>query len=228
MKLGNVETGLTRVGPDGVIRYSYPETLEVRGRNLSNREHVRRFLETRNVVVSSPFQAVQGFPAIAIYAPVFLESREGAETFDGGVAMLVSAKGYSRHAFPNVSVLNPDRIVAVDTDGIVFAESGSLLVGEKAEKYLRTVFEGRPSASRLREMVRGALDVSSPTTMPVQTVSGPGLSKEWIVAVPIGSAGAYRDRPGCLAVVCGISDKTGRSGRRRGADLGIPRIAGPR
>ncbi len=206
VKLGGIAAALTRVGPDGVIEYSYPETPDVRGRNISNQEHVRRFLATRSVVVSSPFQTLQGLQAIAIYVPMFLKNRKGAETFDGGAAMLVSVKGFSRHAFRNISVLNPDRIVAIDTDGIVFAESGSMLVGEKAERYLAVVFRNRPGESRLREMVHGALKASSPTIMPVQTLSGTGLSKEWIVAVPIMIAGA---RHGVMMVPIRSSEVVG-------------------
>jgi len=73
-----------RMNEAGVLVYMYP--IDERGLNsdISGQEHVKRLLETRELVVSGLFSSVEGFDAVAIHAPVFRAGK-----FDGSVATII-------------------------------------------------------------------------------------------------------------------------------------------
>jgi len=191
IKWGSIAEAFTRVDSNGVIRYTYPEVPGVIGRNISQQRHVKLLLERRETLISSPFRAVQGYYAIAIYVPVYAKNGRGEKAFTGGMAMLVKTEEFSIRAFRNVSILNSNPLAAVNMDSIVFSESSNSHIGETAEKYLSTVFQGRPKERTLKSIVQKVLSVSSPTFIPVNSELPYGMTNEWIVAVPIEIAGRH-------------------------------------
>ena len=191
IKWGSIAEAFTRVDSNGVIRYTYPEVPGVIGRNISQQRHVKLLLERRETLISSPFRAVQGYYAIAIYVPVYAKNGRGEKVFTGGMAMLVKTEEFSIRAFRNVSILNSNPLAAVNMDSIVFSESSNLHVGQTAERYLSTVFRGRPKEQTLKSVVQKVLRVSSPTFIPVNSEVLSGTASEWIVAVPIEIAGKH-------------------------------------
>lgn len=75
---------ITRVSAQGRILYTVPVSPEALGKDISYQEHVRAILNSRRPVVSEVFQAVQGYPAVALHVPVL---RNGV--FHGTLAVLV-------------------------------------------------------------------------------------------------------------------------------------------
>ena len=74
----------TRMDRDGIITFTAPYNEAALGADISEQQHVKDVMETRQPVTSDCFPSKQGYPAIAIHVPVF---RDGE--FDGSVAMLV-------------------------------------------------------------------------------------------------------------------------------------------
>jgi len=65
----NYFSSITILSNTGKITYTYPFTYYI-GADISSQAHVQKILKEHVEVVSSPFMAVEGFPAIAIYIPV--------------------------------------------------------------------------------------------------------------------------------------------------------------
>ncbi len=82
---------ITRVDKQGRIIYTTPYNPSVIGKDISWQTHVQKILKTRKPVVSDVFQAVQGYPAIALHVPVYKES-----DFNGTLAVLIDFLSISK------------------------------------------------------------------------------------------------------------------------------------
>jgi|GEM_PF-3445996 len=76
---------VTRMSSSGKILFTYPENPDVIGRDISDQEHVKRLLTTRQAVFSDIFSAVQGYRAVALHVPVFSDLN-----FRGSLAFLIA------------------------------------------------------------------------------------------------------------------------------------------
>jgi PAS domain S-box-containing protein len=75
--------GVTRVGPDGRIAFTFPNT-EAAGRDISGQKHIKTIFATHQPVASDVFVSVQGFRTVALHVPVF-----AGERFDGTLCFLL-------------------------------------------------------------------------------------------------------------------------------------------
>ena len=105
--------GMTRIDARGRIIYSYPDTPNVIGTDLSGQEHVRKILRTKKPVVSDVFTAVQGIKAIAIHVPVY---RGG--TFDGTLGFLISFDSLAMKYLKGINVENAGYAWMISAKGI--------------------------------------------------------------------------------------------------------------
>lgn len=107
-------SGMTRMGPDGRIRYTYPDSGGgYAGRDLSGQKHVRKALETRKPVLSDTFKAVQGYSGIAYHYPVF---RNGQ--YDGTIAVMLNAEQIARRIFGTINIGRSGYAWVMDGGGI--------------------------------------------------------------------------------------------------------------
>ena len=91
--------GITRVDAQGRIVHTVPYNVGAIGRDISDQEHVREILLTRNAVISDVFTAVQGFRAIAVHVPVFRNTE-----FDGTIAFLLSFDTLAKRHIESIQV----------------------------------------------------------------------------------------------------------------------------
>ena len=89
---------ITRMGADGTILFTWPNTESV-GSNIRGQAHVQRLLSTRKPVLSDVFTSVQGYRSIALHVPVF---RAGA--LDGSVAVLVPVQWIAQRFLAGILV----------------------------------------------------------------------------------------------------------------------------
>lgn len=77
-------SNVTRIGSEGNLLYTAPFDSASIGRNVLYQEHNKRLFRQKKPVISAPFDAVQGYKAIAIAVPVFRQGK-----MDGSVTGLI-------------------------------------------------------------------------------------------------------------------------------------------
>jgi len=92
-------SAITRVSAQGRILYTVPMSPKAVGQDISDQEHVRAILNSRRSVVSEVFQAVQGYPAVALHVPVL---RGGI--FHGTLAVLVPFNDLAERYVGNLNI----------------------------------------------------------------------------------------------------------------------------
>jgi PAS domain S-box-containing protein len=119
--------GVTRLGPDGRVRHSYPYS-GIKGQNLSAQTHVMKVLATRAPMVSDVFTAVQGFRCVAFHVPVYHKGE-----FDGSLAALISFEKITRHNLRNIRV-------AKNGYAFAFSQNGTELYSPHPDHFDTNVF----------------------------------------------------------------------------------------
>ncbi len=185
---GRSISAFSRVDELGVLQYTYPENPSVVGMNLRSQNHVRRFLETRDTTMSTIFETVQGYRAIAIYQPVYRIAmvRDGLKRkeFAGGVAMLVRLDAFSIRAFRNVAYLNPNPIAVINGQQQIIGLSDSTSEVEYAIDYLQSVFGFQVSVDTLKSVMKILDTLSKPRSIPIREEPYE-ISPRWIVGIPL-------------------------------------------
>jgi PAS domain S-box-containing protein len=109
---GDELQAITRMGPDGTILFTWPNTASI-GQNIGWQAHVRRLLSTRNPVLSDVFTSVQGYRSIALHVPVF---RSG--TPDGSVAVLIPIQWIAQRFLAGIHVGRAGYAWVIGRDGV--------------------------------------------------------------------------------------------------------------
>ncbi|MGC8757902.1 MAG: HD domain-containing phosphohydrolase [Caldisericaceae bacterium] len=108
----SIFSSITLMNTKGIIVYTYPFLTAI-GSDISSQPHVKEVLSKKQITLSDPIMAIQGFPALIIHIPAF----QGKE-FIGTVVGLIDAR--SIRSFLNVNIYgNYDFIIA--EDGIVLS-----------------------------------------------------------------------------------------------------------
>ena len=95
----NIISAITRIDSNGIILYTFPyDSLSI-GKNISYQEHVDLVLNTQNVVISDVFNAVQGYPTIAMHIPVMDDAK-----FLGSIAILIPIDKLGQRYFQKVKI----------------------------------------------------------------------------------------------------------------------------
>lgn len=105
---------ITRIDENGKIIYTVPRNPKFIGADISQQEHVQRFLKTHQKVVSDIFEAIQGYRSIAYYLPVFKNG-----IFKGGLAILIPFESVAKNYLRNIKVRQSGFAWAVSQKGVV-------------------------------------------------------------------------------------------------------------
>lgn len=105
-------SGITRMDARGVITYTFPSVAGSIGTDLSGQAHVQKVLRDRKLVVSDVFEAVQGFPGVAMHMPVFR-----GKSFDGTIAFLIDFSGLADNYLDNLYIENKRYALLLNSEG---------------------------------------------------------------------------------------------------------------
>jgi len=115
-----------RMNRDGVLQYMYPLNESAIGADISYQGHVKRLLETGDLVVSGLFHAVEGFDAIAIHAPVYRQGK-----LDGSVAAVIEMSRITEIFIRRVHPSENGYCWLVDENGVILDHPEHSIIGEK-------------------------------------------------------------------------------------------------
>jgi len=104
---------ITRVSAQGRILYTVPMAPQALGKDISNQEHVQAILNSRQPVVGEVFQAVQGYPAVALHVPVL---RDGV--FHGTLAVLFPFNELAERYVGNLNLGDFGEVLLLSRQGI--------------------------------------------------------------------------------------------------------------
>lgn len=129
-------TGVSRVDARGKLLFTWPDVQGVSGRDISNQPHVQRILQTKQVTISDPFTAVQGYEGIALHAPVWRGQR-----FDGTVAFLISFADLAREHLGSLFIPNQRYTLLITADGKILQCNNPVHKGTSATDLYRSNLE---------------------------------------------------------------------------------------
>ncbi|MGC8652563.1 MAG: PAS domain S-box protein [Candidatus Kryptoniota bacterium] len=190
IKWNSIVLAFSRVDESGHLLYTYPEVKNVFGTDLRYQRHVQRFLNEKTYLVSRPFQAVQGYEAIAIYSPVFKSNGKDRRLFKGGVAFLIRTTAFSARAFRNAALLNPNPFAAIDEDGYIIAESRNLTAPLTVNDYIESVFTNSIKPPTLDSVVKKVINSNNTQILPLPDDKRRFPSRK-LISVPITLAGKH-------------------------------------
>lgn len=138
---------VSRVDEKGFLGFTYPFEGNA-SVSLAGQAHVARFLATKRLTLSGVFKSVQGFPAIALYVPVYR-----GEVFEGGLAILIPFKEISSRFLSKISIGRSGYALLLDMNGTeLFAPArGGGGQGQGVTRSMMAGMEGRASYSRNAE-----------------------------------------------------------------------------
>ncbi|MBS1271596.1 MAG: hypothetical protein MAGBODY4_00728 [Candidatus Marinimicrobia bacterium] len=111
------------VGPNGRLRYTYPETPSSIGKDLTYQTYMRDFLTHPHSGISPPFTTVEGPKAVSIYAPVWKPD----STFDGMITVLINVNVLEKRLTDSRTTNMQSYLRVIARDGTII---GSSLSGE--------------------------------------------------------------------------------------------------
>ncbi len=106
-------SGFSRVDKNGIIVYTTPYYANSIGRDISKQKHMVRILSNYEPVVSDVFDAVQGFKAIVIHYPIFVNNR-----FDGSIAILLNFNKISEKILGDIQIGKSGKILLISSEGV--------------------------------------------------------------------------------------------------------------
>lgn len=118
-------TAVTRVSAEGKLLYTYPESPESIGADLSKQEHNRYLLLNRRPVTSDVFTLVQGYKGIVSTYPVFQNDK-----FEGGLAVAVPFSFIARN-YLDKSIIGDDmETFVINKNGNIIYSGDEKNIGE--------------------------------------------------------------------------------------------------
>ncbi len=118
-----------RMNQSGTLVYMYPADPKALNANVSMQEHVARMFETKRMVVSGLFRAVEGFDAIAIHAPVFTDKK-----MNGSVATILKMDQLTNLFLKNTRAGKNGYSWMLDENGTVIYHPNSAYIGMDISK----------------------------------------------------------------------------------------------
>lgn len=126
-------TSIGRVNEHGIITYNYPDS-RTQGIDISGQSHVRELLRERKPVISDVFRAVEGFDAVAVYAPAF-----SGEEFKGGVVVLINFESLAHHYVEVIRVGETGYAWMLSRDGTILYTPVPGLSGKSVSEATRNL-----------------------------------------------------------------------------------------
>lgn len=103
---------VTRVDRYGRILFADPNIPEVIGKDISYQKHMKEILVTRKPAISDIFRTVQGYDAIVIHYPVFLQGE-----FDGTIGIVFSIDGLAEKFIKDIKIGKDGYSWVISRDG---------------------------------------------------------------------------------------------------------------
>jgi PAS domain S-box-containing protein len=138
-----------RMNSEGVLTHMYPIDEKSLYADIRYQEHVVSLFETRRLVISGLFRAVEGFDAIAIHAPVF----KGRE-MNGSVATIIKLDSITNRFLKGVEIGAGGYAWLVDEDGMIIFHPEKSHIG-KSLKDDHPAFDEETCDALSREIWRG-------------------------------------------------------------------------
>ncbi|MBU3914212.1 PAS domain S-box protein [bacterium] len=146
-------SAISRVDSKGLIRYSVPFAKQAIGVDISQQEHIKKIIRTHEIVVSDVFQAVQGYPAIAMHVPVL----NGAE-FNGTIGILIPFQNIAKRFLENIKIGD-------EGYAWVISEKGIMLYDPKRKKVDLTPINQEYQLESFQKLVHEMIIGNSGTAM---------------------------------------------------------------
>jgi hypothetical protein len=153
-----------RISKDGIIVNMHPRDYNALGADISAQEHMKEMAAAPKIIISGVFRAVEGFDAVTIHCPVFVDGQ-----YDGTVAYLINLNMLSRFAMP-AAVSERFETYLVDQVGVIIGA----VDGSDDQEIGRIISEIGPDA--LTDFLSAA--------MVQKTMTVAGLEKI-VVSVPV-------------------------------------------
>jgi hypothetical protein len=113
----------------------YPIDEESLGEDISQQEHMKEISTTLTPTISDSFDAVEGFQAITIHAPVIID-----EEYDGTVAYLINLNKITELFLEDTDKLYKE-IYLVDSNNIIIYSNKKEKTGQHISNYLNYEYE---------------------------------------------------------------------------------------
>ncbi len=169
--IGGLIGNVSRLSSDGRIVYTYPENPSVIGRYVGDQPHNKLLLETKKPVIGKPFMAVQGYMALPLCQPIFVNGR-----YDGAITTLLRVDWLNQVFWKPLQRVGDDGMAAlVDSDGIVFWSQGFPAVGTSFAQGSQSAKDYAALSENLHSPEK-AYPLSLRTTLP-------GKPGKWVVAI---------------------------------------------
>jgi PAS domain S-box-containing protein len=188
--IGGLVGNVSRVGPDMRIEYTYPVSPAVVGKYVGDQPHNKLLLKTKKPVIGKPFMSVQGYMALPLCQPIFVNGR-----FEGSLTLLLRVDWLDQVFWKPLQRVDDGGMAAlIDSQSIVFWSQGFPPVGTSLAQSSETSKEYTALSESLHSPEK-AYPISLRTTLP-------GKPGKWVVAVtkiPLAGQGWY--------LISGISDE---------------------
>jgi PAS domain S-box-containing protein len=107
-------TAIGRMDATGRIVFTTPHNdAALPGQDISDQKHVKKIMETHQPVISDVFDAVQGYPAIALHVPVFK-----ADEFWGTIGVLINFSAIPKRFLQDIQLGETGYAWMAGKDGI--------------------------------------------------------------------------------------------------------------
>lgn len=105
--------GITRTDSVGKIIFTLPQNSRALGRDISKQKHMIQILADHQPVVSDVFQAIQGYQAVVIHYPIFVNGK-----YNGSIALLLNFEKLTKSILSEIKIGKSGLALMLSRDGI--------------------------------------------------------------------------------------------------------------
>ncbi|MFA7419236.1 MAG: PAS domain S-box protein [Melioribacteraceae bacterium] len=145
--------GITRADKNGRITFTIPYSAKSIGADISKQKHMVKILADHKPVISDVFQAVQGFQAIVIHYPIFINGN-----YDGSIAFLLNFESIAKEILEEIRIGNSARSWMISSEGIELYCVNKTHIGKSA---FETAGSSLDAQGLARLMMKGEEGVTS-------------------------------------------------------------------
>lgn len=169
--IGGLIGNVTRLSSDMRIVYTFPENPSVIGKYVGDQPHNKLLAKTKKPVIGKPFKAIQGYMALPLCQPVYVDGR-----FDGAITALLRVDWINQVFWKPLQQVGDEGMAAiVDDQGSVFWSQGFPAVGTSFAQDSQLAKEYAVLSESLQSP-----DEAYPISLRTKL---PGKSGKWIVAI---------------------------------------------
>lgn len=106
--------GITRTDKYGIIKYTIPFFPNTIGRDISKQKHMIKLLDSHKPVCSDVFKSVQGYDAIVIHYPIFINNK-----YDGSLAFIFNFQNITSSILNDIEIGEKGKTWLITEEGFV-------------------------------------------------------------------------------------------------------------